>query len=49
MRLEYLVVRTETEKYDFKFDMNTLIYSRQNSKGKTTLIRFILFALGFFS
>lgn len=47
MRLEYLVVRTETEKYDFKFDMNTLIYSRQNSKGKTTLIRFILFALGY--
>ena len=47
MILEYLVVRTETEKYDFNFDMNTLIYSRQNSKGKTTLIRFILFALGY--
>ena len=47
MKIEYLIVRTETNEYDYKFDKNTLIYSRENSKGKTTLIRFILFALGY--
>lgn len=31
----------------FKFDKNNLIYSEQNSVGKTTLLRALLYALGF--
>ena len=47
MKLDYLVVSTETDNYKYTFDINTLIYSKENSKGKTTLIRFVLFALGY--
>lgn len=47
MKLDYLVVKSEDDKYKFEFNKNTLIYSKDNSKGKTTLIRFILYALGY--
>lgn len=47
MKLDYLVVKSEGDKYKFDFNKNTLIYSKDNSKGKTTLIRFILYALGY--
>lgn len=47
MKLEYLIVRNEKNEYRYDFNANTLIYSKDNSKGKTTLIRFILYALGY--
>ena len=31
----------------FIFDKSTLIYSDKNSKGKTTLLRFILYSIGY--
>ena len=33
--------------YRYDFSDNTMIFSKDNSKGKTTLIRFILYALGY--
>lgn len=33
--------------YKYNFSNNTMIFSKDNSKGKTTLIRFILYALGY--
>lgn len=36
----------KSQKYNFKNDFN-LIFSKKNSKGKTTLLRFILYGLGY--
>lgn len=47
MKIEYLIVKDDNNKYKYNFDSKTLIYSVENSKGKTTLIRFILYALGY--
>lgn len=33
--------------YFYEFNKNTMIYSSENSKGKTTLIRFLLYSLGY--
>ncbi len=33
--------------YCYEFNKNTMIYSSENSKGKTTLIRFLLYSLGY--
>src|SRR5699024_8123512 len=35
------------DKYKYDFFNNTMIYSKENSKGKTTLVRFLLYALGY--
>lgn len=47
MLIEFLKVFTEENEIFYKFGRNTMIYSIHNSKGKTTLIRFILYALGY--
>lgn len=47
MIIRYLKVCTKETKRCYKFEKNTMIYSINNSKGKTTLIRFILYALGY--
>lgn len=48
MKIKYLRVINEEEKYLYNFSDNiTLIHSDENSKGKTTLIRFILYAMGY--
>lgn len=47
MLIESLKVFTEENEIFYKFGRNTMIYSIHNSKGKTTLIRFILYALGY--
>lgn len=47
MLIESLKVFTEENGIFYKFGRNTMIYSIHNSKGKTTLIRFILYALGY--
>ena len=45
MKIDYLKIskNLETYKYDFCESVN-LIYSEQNSKGKTTLLRFLLYS-----
>lgn len=47
MKIEHLKVFTEEDEFCYKFEKNTMIYSENNSRGKTTLIRFILYALGY--
>lgn len=47
MKINYLKVTINDIKYQYDFNSKTLIYSKENSKGKTTLIRFILYALGY--
>lgn len=47
MLIEFLKVFTEENEIFYKFEKNTMIYSIHNSRGKTTLIRFILYALGY--
>lgn len=39
-------LNNKSQKYNFKNDFN-LIFSKKNSKGKTTLLRFILYGLGY--
>ena len=48
MRIEYLLISTGIfeKKFDFS-NKNTLIFSNENSVGKTTLLRIILYSLGF--
>lgn len=48
MKINYLRVKDNHEiNYYYEFDDKTMIYSKENSKGKTTLLRFILYALGY--
>lgn len=47
MKIDSLVISSESSKYTYSFEDKSLIYSKENSKGKTTLIRFILYALGY--
>lgn len=47
MLIEYLRVFTKENEMFYKFEKNTMIHSIHNSKGKTTLIRFVLYALGY--
>lgn len=47
MKIEYLKVFDNDICYKYNLSSKTLIYSKENSKGKTTLLRFILFALGY--
>ncbi len=48
MKILSLKVKDKTDKsYIYKFGDKNMIYSKQNSKGKTTLLRFILYALGY--
>ena len=48
MRIEYLFIRQGIieKRFDFS-NRNTLIFSKKNSSGKTTLLRAILYSLGF--
>ena len=48
MRIEYLIIKQGVfeKRFDFS-DGNTLIYSKANSVGKTTLLRALLYSLGF--
>ncbi len=48
MRINYLIIKQGVFKKCFDFsDGNTLIYSKDNSVGKTTLLRTLLYSLGF--
>ena len=47
MKINYLKVIINDRTYQYNFDSKNLIYSKANSKGKTTLLRFILYALGY--
>ena len=47
MKINYLKVMINSRTYQYNFDSKNLIYSKANSKGKTTLLRFILYALGY--
>ena len=47
MKINYLIVRREDKEFKYLFDDICMIYSKDNSKGKTTLIRFILYSLGY--
>ena len=48
MIIEKLKIISNDDEYIYEFDnQNNLIYSKENSKGKTTLIRFILYSLGY--
>lgn len=48
MKINYLRVKDFNElEYMYQFKDKTMIYSEENSKGKTTLIRFILYSLGY--
>lgn len=48
MIISYLKVQLGEEMYKYNFsEKYNLIFSKDNSKGKTTLIRFILYALGY--
>ena len=48
MKINYLRVKDSNElEYMYQFKDKTMIYSEENSKGKTTLIRFILYSLGY--
>ena len=48
MRINYLIIKQGVFEKCFDFsDGNTLIYSKDNSVGKTTLLRTLLYSLGF--
>lgn len=48
MILNYLIINDGNNDYKYNFVKNSnIIYSSDNSKGKTTLIRFLLHALGY--
>ena len=47
MKIEYLKIFDDKKCYKYEFASKSLIYSKDNSKGKTTLLRFILYALGY--
>lgn len=48
MKIISLTVKDDnSNKYYYQFKDKTMIYSKKNSKGKTTLIRFALYALGY--
>ena len=47
MKINYLKVKINSRSYQYNFDSKNLIYSKANSKGKTTLLRFILYAIGY--
>lgn len=47
MKIEYLKIFNNEKCYKYEFTSKSLIYSKDNSKGKTTLLRFILYALGY--
>ena len=47
MLIEYLKINNDNDSFIYKFTRKSLIYSKENSKGKTTLLRFILYSLGY--
>lgn len=48
MIINNIQIISNDEKYEYNFSNKyNMIYSKENSKGKTTLIRFILYALGY--
>ena len=47
MKIENLKIFDDKKCYKYEFASKSLIYSKDNSKGKTTLLRFILYALGY--
>ena len=48
MKIISLIVKDDnSNKYYYQFKDKTMVYSKKNSKGKTTLIRFVLYALGY--
>lgn len=48
MIIKKIKILNNDSEYNYEFSDNcNMIYSRENSKGKTTLIRFILYALGY--
>ena len=48
MRIEYLIIKQGVFEKRFDFSNgNTLVYSKANSVGKTTLLRTLLYSLGF--
>ena len=47
MKIEYLKIFDDKKCYKYEFASKSLIYSKDNSKGKTTLLRFILYELGY--
>lgn len=48
MIINYLIVNDDNVQYKYSLEKTSnLIFSKDNSKGKTTLLRFILFALGY--
>lgn len=48
MKIKYIkIIDSEGKEHIYKFTDNTMIYSEENSKGKTTLIRLILYGLGY--
>ena len=48
MTIEYLIIDLGLDKqYKYVFSDKSLIFSHDNSKGKTTLIRFLLYSLGY--
>lgn len=47
MKIKSLKVWVNDNEYFYEFQEKTMIYSKNNSRGKTTLVRFILYALGY--
>ena len=47
MIIKYLKVSDSKNNFLYNFTKKTMIFSHENSKGKTTLLRFILYALGY--
>ena len=47
MIIKSLIVQNKTEGFSFDFSKYTQIYSERNSQGKTSLIRFIIYGLGY--
>ncbi len=48
MRIEYLIIKQGVFEKRFDFSSkNTLVFSKENSVGKTTLLRTLLYSLGF--
>ncbi len=48
MKIEKVNIQRGEEQREFVFDENiNLIYSKENSKGKTTLLRAILYGFGY--
>ena len=47
MIIKSLKVSNSKNNYLYNFEEKTMIFSHENSKGKTTLLRFILYALGY--